>query len=70
MDITGEPTEEKVQDCLGSNNVEMNSSEYTPIESTEGTNGNEDVDAVTEHASTDDLEEENAEHEADEDIEE
>ena len=24
LDITGEPTEEKVQDCLGSNNVEMN----------------------------------------------
>jgi hypothetical protein len=52
IEVNGSPTEQQVQECMESSYGEMDSSEYTPMESTDG--GDEDGNGVTEHVSTED----------------
>ncbi|HEV2876458.1 MAG TPA: hypothetical protein VGW09_04200, partial [Nitrososphaeraceae archaeon] len=52
IEVNGSPTEQQVQECMKSIYGEMDSSENTPMESTNG--GDEDENGVTEHVSTED----------------
>lgn len=52
IEVNGSPTEQQVQKCMESSYGEMDSSENTPMESTDG--GDEDENGVTEHVSTED----------------
>jgi hypothetical protein len=52
IEVNGSPTEQQVQECMESSYGEMDSSENTPMESTDG--GDEDGNGVTEHVSTED----------------
>ena len=52
IEVNGSPTEQQVQECMKSSYGEMDSSENTPMESTNG--GDKDENGVTEHVSTED----------------
>lgn len=52
IEVNESPTEQQVQECMESSYGEMDSSENTPMESTDG--GDEDENGVTEHVSTED----------------
>lgn len=72
MSMDGEPTEQKVQDCLGLDYTETDSSDSTPMERTEVRDGNEDADAdedvnaVSEGADESEEQEDNEEIDTDE----
>jgi hypothetical protein len=59
--IEGVPTEQQVQDCIGSSYGDRDSSENPPTENT--AEGDEDENSVTEHVSDDEEDEEDEEDE-------